>query len=66
MILRTDVMQTLQYMRETKEAILEEKTGLLVTRHREGNVTFWVKYEQKDDVYVVHCAYSHRMNIVTR
>ncbi|MCI1822092.1 pyridine nucleotide-disulfide oxidoreductase/dicluster-binding protein [Megasphaera sueciensis] len=66
MILRTDVMQTLQYMRETKEVILEEKTGLLITRHRDGNVTFWVKYEQKDDVYVVHCAYSHRMNIVTR
>lgn len=66
MILDSDVIQTLEHMRETGEAVLEEDTGLLATRHRLGNVTFWVKYKQQDGGYLVHSAYSHRMEIVTR
>ncbi len=66
MILTSDVMKTLQYLRETNEAIREGDTGLFLTRHRDGNVTFWVKYEERPGGYVVHRAYSHRMNVETR
>lgn len=66
MILTSDVLQALQYMRETKEAVCDGETGLLITRHRDGNVTFWVKYEETADGYLVHSAYSHRMKVVTR
>ncbi|MEA5151681.1 MAG: 4Fe-4S dicluster domain-containing protein [Oscillospiraceae bacterium] len=66
MILRSDVERTLAYMRETGEAVLDSATGLLITRHRDGNVTFWVKYEETAGGYLVHSAYSHRMNVVTR
>ena len=51
---------------EISEAIRDEETGLLLTRARLGNVTFWVKYEEMDGGYRVHRAYSHRMNIVNR
>ena len=66
MILKSDVTRVLQSLRETGEAILDEETGLIVTRARLGNVTFWVKFTETDTGYLVHRAYSHRMTIQTR
>ena len=66
MILKTDVIRVLHALRETGEAILDEDTGLIVTRARLGNVTFWVKYTETETGYLVHRAYSHRMTIQTR
>ena len=66
MILKTDVVRVLQALRETGEAILDEETGLAVTRARLGNVTFWVKYTETENGYLVHRAYSHRMTIQMR
>ena len=66
MILKTDVIRVMQSLRETGEAILDEETGLTVTRARLGNVTFWVKFTETDTGYLVHRAYSHRMTIQPR
>ena len=66
MILKSDVVRVLQSLRKTGEAILEEETGLIVTRARLGNVTFWVKYTETETGYLVHRAYSHRMTIHNR
>ena len=60
------MLRVLQSLRQTGEAIRDEESGLLLTRARLGNVTFWVKYEEVDGGYRVHRAYSHRMNIVNR
>ena len=66
MILKSDVIRVLQSLRETGEAILDGDTGLIVTRSRLGNVTFWVKLTETETGYLVHRAYSHRMTIQTR
>jgi len=66
MILKTDVIRVLQSLRETGEAILDDETGLIVTRKRLGNVTFWVKFTETETGYLVHRAYSHRMTIQPR
>jgi len=66
MILKTDVSRVLQNLKETGEAILDGETNLCVTRARLGNVTFWVKYTETETGYLVHRAYSHRMNVTTR
>ena len=66
MILRSDVIRVLQSLRETGEAILDGDTGLCITRARSGNVTFWVKYTETDTGYLIHRAYSHRMNVQIR
>ena len=66
MILKTDVIRVLQSLRQTGEAILDADTGLCVTRARLGNVTFWVKFTETETGYLVHRAYSHRMNVVNR
>lgn len=66
MILKTDVIQVMDHLRQSKEAVYDEETSLFITRYRLGNVTFWVKYREIPDGYQVVAAYSHRMNIVTR
>lgn len=64
MILKSDVERVLSDYRENQEAILDEETKELVTRSRLGNVTFWVRFVETEDGYLVHRAYSHRMNIM--
>ena len=66
MILKTDVIRVLQNLKKTGEAVLDGETGLVITRARLGNVTFWVKYTETDTGYLVHRAYSHRMHVTTR
>ena len=67
MILTDDVIAVLNSFRETGEAILDDETGLMIARKRVGNATFWVKFTQPEpDHYLVHRAYSHRMNVVRR
>ncbi|MBQ1406370.1 MAG: 4Fe-4S dicluster domain-containing protein [Oscillospiraceae bacterium] len=66
MILTDDVIAVLDAFRENGEAI-EDEDGLLVARHRVGNATFWVKFSMAgDNGYLVHRAWSHRMNVVKR
>ena len=65
MILTDDVITVLNAFRENSEAI-EDEDGLLVARSRVGNATFWVKFSLTEDGYLVHRAWSHRMNVVRR
>jgi hypothetical protein len=65
MILTDDVIAVLRDFRKTGEAI-EDEDGLLVARRRVGNATFWVKFSRMDGAYLVHRAWSHRMNVVRR
>ena len=66
MILTDDVIAVLDAFRENGEAI-EDEDGLLVARRRVGNATFWVKFSPAgENSYLVHRAWSHRMNVVRR
>ena len=66
MILTDDVVAVLDDFHKNGEAILDED-GLLVARRRVGNATFWVKFSREEEgAYLVHRAYSHRMNVVKR
>lgn len=63
MILDTDILAVLEDYRENGEAVLDTETGLLTARKRIGNVTFWVKFLERDGGCVVRGAYSHRMTV---
>ena len=65
MILTDDVIAVLRDFRENGEAIQDED-GLLAARRRVGNATFWVKFSRTDGGFLVHRAWSHRMNVVKR
>ena len=67
MILTEDVEAVLRAMRETGEAVLDSESGQTIARARIGNTTFWVGFTNEDtDSYLVHQAYSHRMQVERR
>ena len=66
MILDTDVWKVMGHYRDTGEAVLDQRTGLLIARLRIGNVTFWVKFTEDGEGYTIRGAYSHRMLVRTR
>jgi len=58
-----DIYQVFEQMRESGNAVLDVATGCLSTSARIGNVTFWVKYQERADGYCLKGAYSHRMTV---
>lgn len=63
MILKTDVNAVLKAYETSGEAVFDQEKGWFVTNLRIGNVTFWVKFQKRDDAYTVYGAYSHRMTV---
>ena len=63
MILKSDVETALLAYRESGAAVYDQEHGWLVTCCRQGNVTFWVKFQETENGYLVHGAYSHRMTV---
>ena len=63
MILKSDVDAVLRAYEESGAAVFDQEHGWLVTCHRLGNVTFWVKFRKEEDGYLVFGAYSHRMTV---
>ncbi len=66
MILKDDVTETLDALRETGEAVYDAQEDVMITCRRIGNVTFWVKYRETEGGYLVVGAYSHRMDVMRR
>ena len=66
MILESDLLETLQAYRDNQMAVYNETDDTLTTRHRIGNVSFWVRFREENDHYTVLSVYSHRMTVRTR
>ncbi len=43
--------------------LLNRRTGRLMAHHKPAAVTYWVEYSREGDEFVVHNAYSHRMEV---
>lgn len=65
-ILKEDIQKVLHHVQEAKKPIFENPVnGHCLTYFRPLKVTFWVEYSTcKDGRFVIHNAYSHRMEIV--
>lgn len=67
MILEEDVYAVIAAYHAGASAAYDEKSGLLTSSLRRGNVTFWLKFtEDEAGVYTIRGAYSHRMKVKTR
>ena len=64
MILEEDLQQVLHHSETTGEKIKDPKTGHFIARHRPVSVTYWVEYSCGDTVFIIHNAYSHRMEVL--
>ena len=63
MILKSDVDAVLRAYEESGAAVFDQEHDWLVTSHRLGNVTFWVKFRKEETGYLIFGAYRHRMTV---
>ncbi len=63
-ILHEDIQYVIALAEQTGGKLLHKGSGHYLACARPANVTYWVEYSLADDAYVVHKAYSHRMEII--
>jgi len=63
MILEEDLLKVLGHAERTGEKIKDVKTGRFLARHRPVSVTYWVEYSAGEAGFIIHNAYSHRMEV---
>jgi len=64
LILVEDIQQVIEYAEKTRRKLLQPKTGHFLAHYRPTKVTYWVEYSPQGEEFVVHNAYSHRMEII--
>ncbi|OAT85771.1 pyridine nucleotide-disulfide oxidoreductase/dicluster-binding protein [Desulfotomaculum copahuensis] len=63
LILKEDVQKVIEYAERTGNKIINRNNGHIMACHRPVSVTYWVEYTPQADGFVVHNAYSHRMEV---
>lgn len=63
-ILLQDIEQVIENAERTEEKFINPENGHILARKRLDNVTYWAEYEKVNESFVVHNAYSHRMEVV--
>lgn len=64
LILDEDIRAVIGQAERTGAKLLNQQTGHWLAYHKPTSVTYWVEYSQDGEAFVVHNAYSHRMEIV--
>ncbi|MCF8068492.1 MAG: 4Fe-4S dicluster domain-containing protein [Desulfobacterales bacterium] len=64
-ILVTDIQQVIYHAIESGEKFFQPATSCYKASFRPHQTTFWVEYSQKEDNFIIHNAYAHRMAVVT-
>jgi hypothetical protein len=64
LILVEDIQQVIDFAESTGSKLLNRRTHHFLAYNRPASVTYWVEYSPHVDAFVVHNAYSHRMEIV--
>ena len=64
MILAEDVEQVIKWAESTGNRLMHRTTGHFLAHYRPGTVTYWVEYAADRDGFVIHNAYSHRMEVL--
>jgi len=63
LILEEDLRAVIHYAETTNTKLLNRQTGHFMAHHKPAAVTYWVEYSRDGDEFVVHNAYSHRMEV---
>lgn len=62
-ILREDVQKTIHHAETTGEKFVDPSRGRSLAFFRPDRVTYWVEYSGVGAAYLIHTAYSHRMEM---
>jgi glutamate synthase (NADPH/NADH) small chain len=63
-ILAEDVQRVIYEAQKSGSVVVHPQTGRLKACHRPYRATIWVEYSSAPEGYVVHTAYSHRMEVM--
>jgi glutamate synthase (NADPH/NADH) small chain len=63
LILVEDIQRVIEHAERTGRKLLNPANGHLLAHLNPTAVTYWVEYTQAGEAFVVHNAYSHRMEI---
>jgi len=63
MILISDLTAVISYAERTGKRLKNNDTGHYIAYYQPIKVTYWVEYSDEGDSFVIHNAYSHRMEI---
>ena len=64
LILEDNIREIIYEAEKTGGKIVNPKTGYYTAHKKIGIVTFWVEYEKAGELFNIHSAYSHRIQIV--
>jgi NADPH-dependent glutamate synthase beta subunit-like oxidoreductase len=64
LILVEDLQQVIEYAERTGRKLKQPNSGHFLAHYRPTSVTYWVEYAPQGDAFVIHNAYSHRMELV--
>ena len=64
MILVEDLVQVIEWAESSGSKLVQKKTGHFLAHYRPGTVTYWVEYSAGQDGFIIHNAYSHRMEVL--
>jgi hypothetical protein len=62
-ILREDLQKVIHQAETTGEKFVNLFTGRSLAFLRPDRVTYWVEYRKVNEDYLIHSAYSHRMEM---
>jgi len=63
LILVEDLQQVIEAAERTGYKLLKRDEDHFIAHHKPSSVTYWVEYSPSGDGFVIHNAYSHRMEI---
>lgn len=63
LILVEDIQQVIEHAEGTGRKLKNKRTGHFLAYFQPASVTYWVEYTPQGEAYVIHKAYSHRMEI---
>jgi len=64
MIRSEDLQQVIAWAQSTGKKFVNNRTGHFLAHYAPATVTFWVEYSTDEDGFVIHNAYSHRMQVL--
>jgi Fe-S oxidoreductase len=64
LILIEDLQKVIEYAERTQSKFLQQENGHYLAHYKPTRVTYWVDYSIDGDQYVIHNAYSHRMDLL--
>lgn len=66
LILVSDLQQVIEYAERTGHKMQNRTNGHFIAYHKPAYVTYWTEYSAGENGFVIHDAYSHRMEITDK